>query len=116
VSPFITAVPIWLALVLVLADAALLVVIPRYVHAPLVKGLAQIGGFAAVAAIAVVLSQVLAFTPPILGADGKPLPGSIAVMEKVEPNGSQQWITILAHHLLFSPSEGRAIAYGADLV
>jgi hypothetical protein len=47
--------------------------------------------------------------PPILGADGNPLPGSIAVMEKVELNGSQQWITIRGKNvdnpvLLFLPS------------
>jgi hypothetical protein len=57
VSPFITAVPLWPALVLALIDAALLVVIPRYVRAPLVIGLALIGGFAAVD---VMVNRVLA--------------------------------------------------------
>ncbi len=39
-------------------------------------------------------SQWLATTPPILGADGAPLPGSIAVLERVDLNGSRQWITL----------------------
>jgi pimeloyl-ACP methyl ester carboxylesterase len=32
-----------------------------------------------------------------MGADGRPLPGSIAVLEKVSLNGSQQWISIRGH-------------------
>lgn len=43
---------------------------------------------------AVAWSQWHASTPPILGADGQSLPGSIATMEQVTLNGSQQWITI----------------------
>jgi hypothetical protein len=39
-------------------------------------------------------SQWHASTPPILGANGQPLPGSIAAMEQVTLNGSQQWINI----------------------
>lgn len=35
-------------------------------------------------------SQWHASTPPIQGADGQPLPGSIASMEQVTLNGSQQ--------------------------
>ena len=43
---------------------------------------------------AVIGSQWHASTPPILGSDGKILPGSIATMEQVTLGGSQQWITI----------------------
>ncbi len=43
---------------------------------------------------AVISSQWHASTPAILGTDGKPLPGSIASLEQVTLNGSQQWITI----------------------
>ncbi len=43
---------------------------------------------------AVIGSQWHASTPPILDANGKPLPGSIATMEQVTLNGSQQWITV----------------------
>lgn len=39
-------------------------------------------------------SQAHASTQPILGRNGQPLPGSIATMEQVRLNGSQQWITI----------------------
>lgn len=39
-------------------------------------------------------SQWTAHTPPILGADGKPLPGSIASLEKVRLGGVDQWLII----------------------
>lgn len=94
VAPFITAVPFWLALVLGLADVALVVAAVRWIPTPSVRALAIASGFVTVAAMAVVLSQVLAFTPPILDANGDPVPGSIAVMERVELNDSRQWITI----------------------
>jgi pimeloyl-ACP methyl ester carboxylesterase len=44
--------------------------------------------------LAVVASQAFAATPPIMGDDGQPLPGSIAALEKVTLNGSQQWVSI----------------------
>ncbi len=40
------------------------------------------------------MSQWLAHTPPILGADGKPLPNSIASLEKVRIGGVDQWLII----------------------
>ncbi|MGD8406231.1 MAG: alpha/beta hydrolase [Anaerolineales bacterium] len=39
-------------------------------------------------------SQWTAHTPPILGEDGKPLPGSIASMEKVRLGGVDQWLIL----------------------
>lgn len=39
-------------------------------------------------------SQAHASTPPILGSSGQPLSGSIATLEQVTLNGSQQWITL----------------------
>jgi pimeloyl-ACP methyl ester carboxylesterase len=39
-------------------------------------------------------SQWHASTPLILGANGQPQPGSIATLEQVNINGSQQWISI----------------------
>lgn len=42
----------------------------------------------------VLYSQWTAHTPPILGADGKPLPGSIAALEKVKLGGVDQWLII----------------------
>lgn len=43
---------------------------------------------------ATVGSQWHASTPPIPGANGQPLPGSIASMEQVTLGGSKEWITI----------------------
>ena len=51
-------------------------------------------GVLLVAALAVVASQAFATTPPIVDAQGKPLPGSIAALEKVTLNGSEQWISV----------------------
>jgi pimeloyl-ACP methyl ester carboxylesterase len=54
----------------------------------------------AVATVLIVLggvaigSQLHAATPAITGANGQPLAGSIASMEQVTLNGSQQWITM----------------------
>jgi len=45
-------------------------------------------------AFLVSMSQWLAHTPPILGADGKPLPNSIASLEKVRIGGVDQWLII----------------------
>jgi pimeloyl-ACP methyl ester carboxylesterase len=45
-------------------------------------------------ASAMIGSQWHTSTAPILGADGKILPGSIATLEQVTLGGSQQWITI----------------------
>jgi len=51
-------------------------------------------GMVLVILVATVASQMYAATPPITGADGKPLPGSIATLEEITLNGSRQWITI----------------------
>lgn len=45
----------------------------------------------------VLYSQWAAHTPAILGADGKPLPGSIASLEKVKLGGVDQWLIIRGH-------------------
>ncbi len=55
---------------------------------------AMLAGAMIVTTLAVVVSQVTAKTPPILGVDGQPLPGSIASLEQVMLNGSQQWVSI----------------------
>src|SRR6476646_8043675 len=55
---------------------------------------AGFGEVALVAALAVVLSQVYAATPAITDADGRPVPNSITRLEKVNLNGTEQWITI----------------------
>ncbi|NJN84132.1 MAG: alpha/beta hydrolase, partial [Caldilineaceae bacterium] len=51
-------------------------------------------GMLAVAIVAVWLSQVYATTPPITDAQGNVVPGSVATLEKVPLNGSEQWVSI----------------------
>jgi len=45
-------------------------------------------------AIFVAFSQWTAYTPPIRGEDGQPLPDSIATLEKVRLGGVDQWLII----------------------
>ncbi len=56
--------------------------------------LISLAGTLVVTTIAVLTSQAYAITPPIVGVDGKPLPGSIASLEQVTLNGSKQWVSI----------------------
>lgn len=91
--PVATAVPLVFFLLLAAVDVGLLIY--RFTRAETVLlRTAVILALLAVSALAVLLSQWYATTPPILGADGQPLPGSIAQLERVELNGRSQWITI----------------------
>lgn len=45
----------------------------------------------------ILISQSTAKTPAITGTDGKPLPGSIATLEKVKLGGLNQWLIIRGH-------------------
>ena len=47
-----------------------------------------------VSVLAVWLSQQFAMTPPITDAQGNPLPGSIATLEKIQLGDSEQWVSI----------------------
>jgi CubicO group peptidase (beta-lactamase class C family)/pimeloyl-ACP methyl ester carboxylesterase len=94
--PFITAVPLALCLLLVVADVGLLLYLFARTETWVMKT-AVITSLVIVSVLAVLLSQWYATTPPILGADGQPLPGSIAELERVELNGRHQWITIRSH-------------------
>jgi proline iminopeptidase len=71
-------------------------------------------------------SQWTAYTPSIIGADGKPLPGSIAVLEKVTLGGVEQWLIIRGYDinkpvLLFlsggpgSSEAGRVLRFNGEL-
>lgn len=53
-----------------------------------------IGSLFVLLAVIVSASQWLAQTPPILGADGKPFPNSIASLEKIKLGGVHQWLII----------------------
>jgi pimeloyl-ACP methyl ester carboxylesterase len=91
--PLTTAVPAWLWIPLWILDIVLVVLQFRLV--PAWRGIAMsIGGLLLVNLIAVIASQVYAQTPPIVDERGKPIPGSIATLEKINLNGSEQWITI----------------------
>ncbi len=54
-----------------------------------------VAGVAVVAlAAALALSQALAHTPPIVDAQGQPIPTSIASLEKVRLGGTDQWVVL----------------------
>jgi pimeloyl-ACP methyl ester carboxylesterase len=55
---------------------------------------AAVAGFVVLALVTVIISQASAYTPPIVDANGQGVPGSIASLEKVRLNGSEQWISI----------------------
>jgi pimeloyl-ACP methyl ester carboxylesterase len=52
--------------------------------------------FVRISLLAAILFPLIACatTPPILGTDGKPLPGSLATLEQVTLNGRKEWVTI----------------------
>ena len=91
--PLTTAVPAWVWISLGLLDVTLLVVQfrlqPTHLRIPI-----SLGGILLVTILAIVASQIFAATPLIKDAAGKPLAGSIAVLEKIKINGTEQWITI----------------------
>ncbi len=93
VLPITTLVPPLVWITLIAADLALIAAVFVYRQRPGIVA-TLVGAAIIVALTAIAASQVFAGTPPILGDDGKPLLGSIAVMEKVNLNGSEQWITI----------------------
>lgn len=91
--PQATAVPVWIWVPLAAVDLGLLFAFFAIQPAGKATLVALIGVFV-VGAASVIASQSFAMTPPILGTDGKPLPGSIATLETVTLNSSQQWISI----------------------
>ena len=91
--PLATAVPALLWILLAVLAVALLVV--QFRLKPAWKGMAaSLAGLVIVAVVAVVASQAFATTTPIVDVQGKPLPASIASLEQVTLNDSQQWISI----------------------
>lgn len=85
--PIATSVPMPVWAILLLLDLALIIVLFRKKRTFRSTTTALLG-FVVVAVLAVTASQMFASTPPIAGAD------SIAVMEKVNLGGTEQWITI----------------------
>jgi pimeloyl-ACP methyl ester carboxylesterase len=91
--PISTGVPAWIWAPLAVLDLAL--VVAQWRIAPAGRGvMIGLGGMVVVSIIAVFASQAFAATPPILGPDGNPVPGSVASLEQVELNGTTQWISI----------------------
>ncbi len=91
--PSATSVPAPLWILLVIADVTLMILLFRL--KPAWRGIAvSLLGVFVVSFLAILTSQFFARTPPILDSRGSPLPGSIAMLEKVNLNGSEQWISI----------------------
>ncbi len=95
---FVTAVPVWIAAVLVLADLGILFTLLRVERTLFVLAGAA-AGWVVVSVLAVLLSQQFASTPPIADENGRIISGSIATLETIELNGSQQWITIRGNNV-----------------
>jgi pimeloyl-ACP methyl ester carboxylesterase len=89
----VTAVPLWVSVPLAAIDVALLAAFLRLEGTPLAS-VALLAGLAATSLVATWMSQAFARTPSIKDASGRPAAGSIASLERVELNGSQQWITV----------------------
>jgi pimeloyl-ACP methyl ester carboxylesterase len=93
ILPVTTSVPAWVWIPLAIIDAAMIVL--QFRITPAWRGMSiGLSGMVVVSLIAIAASQFFASTPLIRDANGQPLPGSIAVLEKVQLNGSEQWITI----------------------
>ncbi|MFM9263593.1 alpha/beta fold hydrolase [Tychonema sp. BBK16] len=91
--PISTSVPVSILILFAMAEVALLIAVFRLGFTwPVV--LAELAGFGAIALLAIFASQVFASTPPILDVNSKPIPNSIAVLEKVKLGGSEEWISI----------------------
>jgi pimeloyl-ACP methyl ester carboxylesterase len=96
--PFTTSVPAWAWILLALAEITFIFL--QFRIEPAWRGITLgLSGMILVSVIAIVASQVFAATPAITGANGKPISGSIASLEKVTLNGSEQWITIRGHDI-----------------
>jgi pimeloyl-ACP methyl ester carboxylesterase len=94
--PFTTSVPAWVWIVLAAADVVLILLQFRFALISM-STLGVLGGILFISLIAVIASQYFAATPPIQDANGQPILGSIASLEKVNINGTEQWITIRGH-------------------
>src|SRR5215207_2481275 len=92
-APLTTSVPAWVWIPLAVVNVALIILQFRFGLISL-NTLGILGGRILVSLLAVAASQAFAATPPITDANGQPVPGSIATLEKVNINGTEQWISI----------------------
>ena len=88
--PITTAVPAAVWIILVALAIGLIILQFR-------RQGAALAGTLVVCILAILASQVFAATPAIEDANGQSVPGSIASLEKVNLNGTEQWITIRGH-------------------
>jgi pimeloyl-ACP methyl ester carboxylesterase len=91
--PSTTTVPPSIQILFATAEVAWLVAMSRLGFNARIF-LVELSGFVAITLLAIFASQLFASTPPILDVNGNPIPESIAVLEKVNLNGSEQWISI----------------------
>ena len=87
----------WAVALLLCAMWGIAAALPVFGPARIGRGLAQLAaalGFVLVGLFTIVVSQASAYTPAIVDAQGKPVPGSIASLEKVRLGGTEQWISI----------------------
>src|SRR5215217_4442812 len=94
--PLTTSVPVWVWIILAIADTAFIILQFRFALVS-VGTLKILVGIILVSLIAIAASQFFAFTPAIRETNGQPIPGSIATLEKVTINGTEQWITVRGH-------------------
>lgn len=90
---FVTSVPLVFAIALTLINMGIIFLLFRYNRTPLLIISASVG-WILVAVLAIFLSQQFASTPAIRNVQGNVIPGSIATLESIELNGSNQWMTI----------------------
>ncbi len=91
--PSITTVPRSIQILFIMAEVALFLAMFRLGFTVRVM-LAELAGAISIALLAIFASQLFASTPPILDVNSKPIPNSIAVLEKVKLGGSEEWISI----------------------
>src|SRR5215212_475281 len=94
--PLTTSVPVWVWIILAIADIAFIILQFRFALVS-VGTLKILVGIILVSLLATAASQFFASTPAIRETNGQPIPGSIATLEKVTINGTEQWITIRGH-------------------
>ena len=91
--PIATSVPAPAWIMLAVLDVALIAAMLWFRKSVILVGAALVG-MLVVTLLAVAASQYFASTPPITGANGDLYPNSIAALEKVNLNGSEQWISL----------------------
>jgi pimeloyl-ACP methyl ester carboxylesterase len=91
--PFSTSVPAWIWIPFCVLDVAMIIL--QFRIAPAWRGItASLAGIIIVSVICIVVSQAFTMTPSIIDINGNVIQGSIATLEKVTLNRSEQWISI----------------------